>query len=460
MKKSWYTLFNLLFLLLCTVPLLAMLVLGPSEAAANEVLASKPVLLTGNGLNIDFLTQLSDYIGDRFAFRQELITANAHLTASLFRESSADSVILGKDGWLYYASTLDDYTGASAMSDRELYRAARTLSLARSYTESQGARFLFTVPPNKNTLYPSQMPDRYPAARQPGNLERLTLLLKQQNVPFCDLCAVLSRSDTPVYYKTDSHWDGYGSALACDALIECLNGTSRLSTEPFTLTDHRGDLYEMLYPAGTLMEQGRTISRERTFTYTSPLRAADDLTIRTESSGEMGSLLMFRDSFGNLLHADLAERFSRAVFIRSTALRLDLLDGAGTVIFELVERNLPQLLTNPPVMPAPVRTFTPPADSIPAEIEWTRQSAPELPGLVRYTARLSLSAPPDVDSPIYVSLDGTVYEASPSAPAGQDFTLYAPEATELQVYIRQGNIWRCCTDLDQHESVDYLGDNS
>ena len=49
MKKNWYSLFTVLFLLLCAAPLLFMPLLGPSEAAANEVLASRPVLFTRNG---------------------------------------------------------------------------------------------------------------------------------------------------------------------------------------------------------------------------------------------------------------------------------------------------------------------------------------------------------------------------------------------------------------------------
>ncbi len=445
MKKNWYSLFTVLFLLLCAAPLLFMPLLGPSEAAANEVLASRPVLFTRNGLNFDYLNDLSGYIGDRFAFRQELVTANAALTAALFHESASPSVVLGSDGWLYYADTLDDYLGTSAMSRRELFRAAHTLALAREYAESQGARFLFTIAPNKNALYPAHMPKKYPAAQQPGNRNRLTLLLQQQGVPYCDLYAALSQEPTPVYYKTDSHWDGYGSALSCDALVKALGGTGSLSSENFTLAGHRGDLCEMLYPAGTALELGRVLARPRTFSYIGSFHAPDDMTIRTESHGDMGSLLMFRDSFGNLLHADLAEFFSRAVFLRSTTLRLDLLDGADTIIFELVERNLPQLLTNPPVMPAPVRQFTPPTDTIAATVEWTKRPCEELPGLACYTGTVSLPEPLDWDSPLYVTLNGTTYEASLTAPAGQDFTLYAPETeTDPQFFIRSGGVWLCC----------------
>lgn len=435
--------FSVLFLLLCLIPALGLLWRGSSRPAANEVLAPKPPLRAGAGWNWDYLSDLAAWMGDRFAYRQELVSANAALTAALFGESASDSVILGEDGWLYYADTLDDYEGAAPMSERELWRAARTLSLAREYARERGAHFLFTVAPNKNTLYPERMPKRYPAARGASNWERLMPLLDQAGVSYCDLRPVLSREKEPVYYRADSHWDGYGSALACDALVAALGGRSALADERFTAAPHRGDLYEMLYPAGKGTEEGRFLDRARTFSYLGNFRAADDLTIRTESGGTMGRLLMFRDSFGNQLHEDLAETFSGATFSRANPIRLDMLDGEGTVIFELVERNLRTILTAAPVMPSPRRTLGEPVGAVAAAVAWEQAPCDEIPGLVRYAGTLRCEEL-DADSPIYVRLDGVLYEAAPSGRGEEAFTLYAPAAREMETLIRCGGVWRRC----------------
>ncbi len=439
--------FSVLFLLLCALPALGLLWRGPSRPAANEVLAPKPALRAGAGWNLDCLSDLSAWFGDRFAYRQELVTANAALTAALFGESASESVILGRDGWLYYADTLDDYEGAAPMSERELWRAARTLSLAQEYARERGARFLFTAAPNKNTLYPAQMPARYPAARGASNWERLMPALDRAGVAYCDLREALSSAAEPVYYRTDSHWDGCGSALACDALIAALGGESALADERFTTAPHRGDLYEMLYPAGKGTEAGRVLDRARTFSYLGNFRAADDLTIRTGSGGTMGRLLMFRDSFGNSLHADLAEAFSGATFSRANPIRLDMLDGEGTVLFELVERNLPTLLTAAPVMPSPRRTLDEPVGAAAAAVEWEQKPSEELPGLVCYTGTIRCGEM-DADSPVYVRLDGALYEAAPAGRGEEAFTLYAPAAREMEVLIRCGGVWRRCEQPD------------
>ncbi len=434
MNKRFYTLFTALFLLLCALPALGLCLLGPSEAGANEVPAPRPAPRTKRGWNPDYLSELSAYVASRFAGRRELITANAALTAALLGESASDSVVLGADGWLFYAGTLDDYTGASAMTDRELRRAARMLALVQEAAGARGARFCFTVAPNKNSLYPELMPSRYPRGAERSNWDRLRPLLEEQGVSFCDLFPVLAASKTPVYYKTDSHWDGLGSALAAGALASALGGKSTLASEEFTLAAHRGDLYEMLYPAGTGSERGRVLARERRFSYKSKFRAPDDQWIETESGGELGALLMFRDSFGNALHEDLAELFSTAAFSRAGAPRFDLLDGQDVLLWELVERNLPKLLENAPVFPAPTRSLQVPAEAG-AAVRLEKSECAELPGLLRYRG----SVETDPDSPVLISLDGTLYEATPVGTDG--FTLYAPDAEKAAVFVRAGGRW-------------------
>ncbi|HAJ65552.1 MAG TPA: hypothetical protein DCM61_03100, partial [Clostridiales bacterium] len=57
------------------------------------------------------LGETTDYIADHFFLRSELVNAWAELNASVFKTSSEEQVVLGSDGWLYYASTLDDYMG-------------------------------------------------------------------------------------------------------------------------------------------------------------------------------------------------------------------------------------------------------------------------------------------------------------------------------------------------------------
>lgn len=420
MKKNLlYAAFTALILLLCLIPSLGMLL--PSEEAAaggNQALSRAPALRDAEGnWNPDYLSQIQDYARDNFHLRQEMITAWSALNAKALGSSITEDVVLGTDGWLYFADTLPDYAGLAPMTDREIFSAARNLALVSEYCESRGARFLFTVAPNKNSLYPEHMPD-LPMSGKPHDAKRLAAELEGQGVAYLDLFALFQNQGETLYFKTDSHWNGKGAALAADAVNGALNRSSDYFSGPFIPQEvHKGDLYDMLYPAGDGLETDQVYGGELPFEYDAPIRSAENLTIMTHGGGE-GSLLMFRDSFGNNFYPYLADSFDAALFSRSMPYRLDLVSQreADCVVAELVERNLRYLIQNVPVMPAPLRELPEDFTVFQVGTDFRVESAENLPGYALVTGSTVLSGrdfPAAVpDSPVLVpASDGNCYEA-------------------------------------------------
>ena len=387
--------------------------------------------------NTEVLNDFSDYLSDHFALRQELITAQAALDAGVFRVSAQDDVLLGRDGWLFYRETLDDYLRTAPMTQRQLWASARCLSLIQEYAAGRGARLYFTVVPNKASLYPEFLPDVGAPLEGSAGIDRLVPLLEQEGVAYIDLFSPLRGQDEVLYYRTDSHWDARGAALAHDTVISAMGKSDQ---QPFfpgsthTGGEHLGDLYEMLYPTGTVTEPETVYDRAFTFSYVRQPRSPEDQRIETENPARSGNLLMFRDSFGNSLHSFLADAFGSALFSRSMPYQLSLLDqaGADTVLIEIVERNLEWLCQRAPILPAPERllTGTPPQ----GEAALTLGQAGGDPGALEGYVRLegSLSGEMDSDSPIYIQLGEQLYEASPAGEdweGGAPFTLYVPEGS-------------------------------
>lgn len=344
MKKVSDILFISLFLLVLLVPSLGMLLGFQSGAAANEILAPAPK----PGLTM--LNETADYVADRFAFRQELVSAWSWLNEKLLRTSAEEQVMLGSDGWLYYSETLDDYSGR-AMSDAELDRAARNLLTLQEYLESEGVDFLFTIAPNKNSLYPEHMPKGIPHDHENGNAARLKPYLERYGVHYADLFTPLAGE--VLYYRTDTHWTAQGAAIGADTLLAALGRRSDYAAGPFgTEGLHVGDLYDMLYPTGKGREAEQIYLPG--FHYEAPggTGGGNAFTIETVRPGAEGKLLCWRDSFGIALFPYLAESYGEATFTRRPSYDLTWYAGEGydTVIIELVERNLPQLL-NEPVLP-------------------------------------------------------------------------------------------------------------
>lgn len=427
--------FTALILLLCLIPSLGMLL--PAQegtAGGNQALSRAPSLRDPEGnWNPGYLSQIQDYAGDNFYLRQEMITAWSALNAKGLRSSITEDVVLGTDGWLYFADTLPDYVGLQPMTDREIFSAARNLRLMAEYCESQGARFLFTLAPNKNSLYPEHMPNlTLPSARKPRDAKRLAEELERQGVDYLDCFALFRGQEETLYFKTDSHWNGKGAALAADAVNRALGRSSGYFDGPFTREEvHKGDLYDMLYPAGEGLEADPVYSGELTIEYDVPIRSAENLTIMTHGGGE-GSLVMFRDSFGNNLYPYLADSFGAALFSRSMPYRLDLVAQreADYVAAELVERNLRYLIQNIPVMPAPGRgTEKPEGFTVYGSgVNFDVKPSEDLPGYVLVTGPPALAGRelPEADSPVLVSAsDGTYYEAFLLEGGGAG--LYLPE---------------------------------
>ncbi len=429
MKKNiGYYLFLAAFLLLALLPFTGMLLFGASEAKANEVLAASPsVKNTDGSVNFDYLNDLSVYFADHFALRQEFITLDAELEAGIFGTSASEEVLCGKDGWLYYRVTLDDYQGQNLLTERECFAAARCVSLIAEYAERNGAKFLFTVAPNKNSLYPQYMPPFAVPDPAPGNAELLKTAFAAQDVPYLDLFDVLSSQDFQLYHRLDSHWNNLGAALAHDAIAEMLGIPCARYYDPARYVQeksHEGDLYAMVYPAGTQKDLQYMPDWGWTFTYDKPMRSVEDQTILTSCTEQQGSLLLFRDSFGNALYPFMAESFCTACFSRAMPydLTLEQAQTADIIVIELVERNLRWLIERAPILPAPVRDVTLPQNQ--TDLAFTCTCTETGNGLFCYTG--NLRTPVDTTSLIYLLCDGTVYEASPAGEGEGAFTAYLP----------------------------------
>lgn len=426
MRKNLPAVFFTVFcLLLCASLSLGTLLFGPSKAGANEVLSPSPSLKNRDGSwNTALLSDASDYFSDHFFLRQELITASNALTATLFGASAEDSVILGSGGWLYYADTLDDYTGASPMTEAQLAAIANNLGLMQEYCESQGARFLFAVAPNKSSLYGENMPS-YGAVAGEHDAQRLFSCLDASGVRYVDLFEVFSSQEETLYFAHDSHWNAKGAALAADGINASFGRKSAYFSDAFAESQpHSGDLFEMLYPAGTDSETGPVYGGSLSFRHESENARPDSITIDTTGGGS-GSLLAFRDSFGNDLYPYLADSFASARFSRATSYDLTQISAlsADCVLIELVERNLDYLLRYVPIMPAPAREISTEAPVCGSVFLETDPAAKSPEGCVLIKG--ALPVPAGIGLEVYIISDDLAYQAFLLADGG--FAAHLPE---------------------------------
>ncbi len=418
MKKA-KLIFISIFIVLCLIPSVGMLIFGEAQPAANEVLTGRPSVTTRSGeLNLSFLSDVSDYIADRFAFRQELATAWAGVNAKLLGTSVEEQVILGSDGWLYFSDTLPDYMG-QGMSDTELRYLANDLALMQEYIVSQGKHFIFTIAPNKNSIYSEHMPEYIENRHSESNAARVGAYLDAAGVNYLDLLDILGNEEN-LYYKTDTHWNSRGAALAADGLLNMLDRGGDYSTASFAVSEeHRGDLYEMLYPAGRATETATVYGGEFSYVCESDPNGGNAITIKTSCDGGSGGLMCWRDSFGIALYPFLAQSFVAATFSRSADYNLTLADSADTVIIELVERNLSNILSREPTFPAPVRELSATANVGTIAVDYDEAKSGVMSGYVRVSGELGADML-DPGGHVYIAAGDTAYEAYVCVSSGSD----------------------------------------
>lgn len=371
--------FTVAIFALLLVPFVGMIWAPTDESIENRELVSWPEIYDEEaGLNVGILSQMGDYFSDHFAYRVPMIDAGAHLYAGLFGVSTADTVIVGDEGWLYYAGTLNDYQNRAPLREGEMRNIAHNLKMFQDYCEERGARFVFAIAPNKNTLYGADMPFYYPSVSS-NDMEQLQGQLESFGVNYVDLFSTLGADDERLYFYRDSHWTEKGALIVHDALAEA-GGFDTLGLTTGDLVerdDYTGDLSRMLYPLSPEVEsnwyaEGVNDGSGATGTERSGSRwmfiegaSVEDssiITAPTADNGEgdsvaqgNGSLLMFRDSFGNSLVPYLACEFSEGTFSKRIPYNGLLVeeDEPSVVIVERAQRHVDLFATDAPLMVCP-----------------------------------------------------------------------------------------------------------
>lgn len=454
MKKG-KLIYCILFFAICLCPSLGMLVTKQETSSENRQLSEFPSPKTEEGkINVKWLSQAGDYFQEHFAFRNELVTGNALLHGRLLETSTADGVIQGKNDWLYYKDSLDDYLGQDLLSDRSLFNIAHMLSMTQQALEEKGVNFLFTIAPNKNSLYGDNMPyyDKLKVSDQ-TNRENLESWLKTEKVAYADLYQALMEEDEVLYHARDSHWNNKGAALAADVLMDAL-GKDHDSYEGESYTvrrDYTGDLDTMLYPLASTADDEIYYDKETTYATVEEIQSNFDPRITTVNPVKEGSLVMYRDSFGNALLPYMADAYANAYFSRGIPYQLMDVEthSADTVIIERAERFLPEMSQFPPVLTAKEISLT--------ENEELQGSDGAVDVKIKpqgMTAQLSGRIKEgllDTDSRIYLKVNGSVYEAFPmDVKVGENlddngFCLYLPselvaaDGNDVEILIEKDN---------------------
>ncbi len=358
------------FVTALALPGVLLLLQVPEEEAGgeNRILAQMPVCEPGRIFT--FSSDFERFFGDRFGLRRVLIRLNNRFEMHILRISPlGEKVMVGKNRWLFYSyrEVLSDIACTRPLSADDLEQLRLSLEAVRDSLLKKGARFYVLIAPNKHSIYPEHLP---PRARRVGDFSRLdqleSHLRRHSDLVLIDVRETFmeakQQGQTPLYHRTDTHWNDYGAFLAQDRLMAAIRydfpQIDPLHLENFTFERVRepgGDLAEVLALADELDEEVvHLVPKQASLSREAPLEDRPGYTrhpqfppLVCEHDAEgLPRALILRDSFGNALIPYLSEYFSRSVFVWSPFLTPEIIAGEkpDLVILELVERNLEELL--------------------------------------------------------------------------------------------------------------------
>ncbi|MGN0345827.1 MAG: hypothetical protein ACI4DU_08045 [Lachnospiraceae bacterium] len=356
--KKLNVVFLTIFIILLLLPALSIPVFYSAENTENRELASFPALRTEEGnWNTEYTDQINDWVMDHIGFRQLLVQVNSALRSKVFGQSSEESIILGKDGWLFYSDTAKDYMNLATISERNVNNVAHSLVMVQDYVHAHGSEFVVAFIPNKNSLYGDHMPFYYITQQADGNLELLQQAMARDGVVYADVQAAFRAQDDVLYQATDSHWNYKGALLGYNTILDAAGWEhNRFENLTFTpVQDWDSDLARMLYSTGAEPELQLYPDMTFHYTYTSHEQQVDSIRLTTYNENGNGNVVVYRDSFTNTMQVYLAENFENAMFSRALPYALHYVEEqeADLTILELVERNLIQLSRKAPMMAAP-----------------------------------------------------------------------------------------------------------
>ncbi|MDT3535684.1 hypothetical protein ROM48_06575 [Cronobacter malonaticus] len=141
---------------------------------------------------------------------------------------SPDQVYVGKDGWLFlgenYSSPITTkLSGVNNSNKAAIEKIASNVASWDSFFRAHGVKdFKIIVGPDKETVYHELAPTWLKQSE--GQI--LRELIKSNPDIYVDAFSPIGKaknlSEMPLYFKTDTHWNLYGGAIAFNALTERL----------------------------------------------------------------------------------------------------------------------------------------------------------------------------------------------------------------------------------------------
>lgn len=222
----------LLLGLVCTILLLPGLqlvtgVITEPELQGVVTVTDKCDLTADSLLSGKFQQCASVWAGNHAGFRRTLIRINNQVTFSLFRISPEESIVLGKDDYLFEKIYINSYLGNDYIGRARIVDRLKRVERFQEILKQHNVDFVLVFTPSKARILSDYLPDHLKSAGQPTNYETYCDVLSKEGskIHFLDLNRyyqlMRDTATLPLYPKGGTHWTNYSARrYALDTLVK------------------------------------------------------------------------------------------------------------------------------------------------------------------------------------------------------------------------------------------------
>ncbi|MEA3503429.1 MAG: S-layer homology domain-containing protein, partial [Actinomycetota bacterium] len=265
--------------------------------------------------------------------------------------SPSPLVVIGTDSWLYFSETIEQPCLDNSVFDRAVAESVK----AKTVVEASGRQFVYTIPPNKSSIYSGTVPGSvWSGSCAEQNSDRLRVAFAGAADPVrVELWDVFDAeaASRRLHFKHDTHWNGDGALLGSEhiAAMAAPGVWAEMDMVP-TPTTRQGDLADLIGvpwvvtyddPVPTLLGVPPTVTVKSATIAGRPLVSYNSPTSSSLSSVRTA---VIHDSYGLFFRNKLGPLFEDVTFVPNFSHPITddarpFVTASDQIVLEVVERN-------------------------------------------------------------------------------------------------------------------------
>lgn len=234
-----------------SVPVLMFILDGPSGPFERRTQTPFPSLSAVIGPNSENRDQLSDAIFERSTAKKAAVSLKSEIVRDVFQFVDQGDVVSGETGWLFHKSA---FSAWDCPKHPGLLSQLERFEVVVEVADAADADILFVVAPNKASVKKSAIKGRASMMSEcylefeskfRSKMDAISSERLLDHFPILNESAEVA----PTYYRTDTHWNSFGDALAIKHLLESIPFDPAVEVSVLELPDTleaSGDLNQML----------------------------------------------------------------------------------------------------------------------------------------------------------------------------------------------------------------------